>query len=41
MQQVKVRNQNQRSGNWYLLREVMNFIEIFWKNVTYDDIKKD
>ena len=32
---------NRRNNNSYLLSDLMNFNEIFWKNVTYDDIKKD
>ena len=30
---------NRRSENSYLLRDLMNFNEIFGKNATYDDIK--
>ena len=32
---------NQRSKNSYLLRDLMNFNNIFGKNVNYDDIKSD
>ena len=32
---------NGRSKNSYLLRDLMNFNKIFWKNVTYDNVKSD
>ena len=41
IQKVDENSKNRRSKNSYLLRDLMNFNEIFGKNVTYDDIKID
>ena len=37
---IQKTDKNQRRKNSYLLRDLMNFNEVFWKNVTYA-IKSD
>ena len=40
IQKIDENSQDQRSNNSYLLRDLMNFNEIFGKNRTFHDINK-
>ena len=41
IQKIDENSQDQRSNNSYLLRDLMNFNEIFGKNRTFHDINKN
>ena len=41
IQKIDENSSNRSSKNTYFLRDLMNFNEIFGKNVTYDDIKSN